>query len=143
MANQPDATADHDPAIINLRKLVALDMVFHGPTFILAEFAFGVFGSLALGLVIAYPGFTSHFTVTQILVSSYVLCIALNYAPLLLYAISIARRKSAREEVAFELEHKDHYARKYTGQSFLLLLPVIVPLLALYQLWQKQTQAQA
>lgn len=130
----------NDPTIINIRKLAALDIVFHGPKFILVEMAFGVFGA-ALGFAIAAPGFfAGHFSLNQILVSSYVLFIALNYVPLLLHAISIARRKSAQEEVAFELAHKERYARKYTGQSFLVLLPLIVPILAIWQEWKKQAR---
>jgi hypothetical protein len=66
--------------------------------------------------------------------------IALNYVPLLLYAISIVRRKSAQQEVAFELEHKEIYARKYTLQSLLLLLPLVVPILSLLQERQKRFQ---
>ncbi|HLV97101.1 MAG TPA: hypothetical protein VKT82_00360 [Ktedonobacterales bacterium] len=142
MSNQPDAAANHDPAIINIRKLVALDMVFHGPKFILAEFTLGVFGSVALALVIAAPGFfIGHMSLDPILASSYMLCIALNYVPLLIYAINIARRGSAQEEVAFELTQRERYGRKYTGQSFLVLLPLVVPILAVYQERQKQTQA--
>jgi hypothetical protein len=138
MSNQSDA-ANHDYAIINIRKLAALDMVFHRPRLILAEFALAVFGSLALAVGITAPGFfAGHLDLTSILVSGYILCIALNYVPLFIYAISIARRGSASEEVAFELEQKARYARKYTGQSFLLLLPLVVPILAIYQEWQKQ-----
>jgi hypothetical protein len=134
--------AHNDPTIINIRKLVALDIVFHGPKFILVEMSLGVFGSAALGFAIAAPGFfAGHFSLNQILVSSYVLFIALNYVPLFLYTISIVRRRSAQEEVAFELAHKEHYARKYTGQSFLVLLPLVVPILAIWQEWQKQAQA--
>jgi hypothetical protein len=138
MSNQPD-TAYSDPAIINIRKLAALDMVFHGSKFILAESALGVFGSPVLAFVIAAPAFFSgHVNLTQILISSYMLCIALNYVPLLLYAIHIARLKSAEQEVASELGQKARYARKYTMQSGLLLLPLVVPILALYQEWQKR-----
>lgn len=138
MSNQTDI-AHHEPAVINIRKLVALDMVFHRPKLILAECVFGVFGSLTLGCVVAVPGFfAGHFSLTQILVSAYMLCIALNYVPLLFYAIGIVRRGSAHEEVAFELTHKEHYGRKYTAQSFLLLLPLVVPVLAIYQAQQKQ-----
>jgi hypothetical protein len=138
MTNQSDA-ANHDSAIINIRKLAALDMVFHRPKLILAEFAFGVLGPAALGMFVASPGFfAGHRNPLQVLVSSYLLCIALNYVPLLLYAISIARRGSAREEVAFELAHKERYARKYSLQSFLLVLPLVVPILAIYQEWQKK-----
>ncbi len=42
--------------IINIRKLAALDIAFHGPKFILIEFALGVFGSAALGLFSLYFG---------------------------------------------------------------------------------------
>ena len=142
MLYSPIENAHHDPTIITIRKLAALDIVFHGAKLILAEFAFGVFFTGALGLVLTYAGFvTGHFSLNQIVVSSYVLFIALNYVPLFLYAISIARRRSAQEEVAFELAHKEHYARKYTGQSFLVLLPLVVPILAIWQEWQKQAQA--
>ena len=42
-------------------------------------------------------------------------------------------RKSAQQEVAFELEHKDRYAAKYTLQSALLLVPFAMFILAVYQ----------
>ena len=37
-------------AFINVRKIAALDIVFHGPRFILAEFALGMVVCAALGL---------------------------------------------------------------------------------------------
>src|SRR5215831_17996089 len=81
MSNQPDAMYT-DQAIFNIRKLAALDMVFHRPRLILVEFALGVFGSLALAFVIAAPGFfAGHLSLEQVLVSSYILGIALNYVP--------------------------------------------------------------
>jgi hypothetical protein len=68
----------------------------------------------------------------MIVIGCFFLWIALNYVPLLLYAISIVRRKSAHQE--FELAHKDTYARKYTLQTArLLLVPLVLPLLAVYQ----------
>lgn len=139
MSYQPVDDANHDPAIITIRKLAALDMVFHRPKLILVEFAFGVFVGAALALVVALPVFfAAHWSLLQILVSCYFLSIALNYIPLLLYSISIARRGSAQEEVAFELAHKERFARKYTGRSLLLVLPLVVPILALWQEWQKR-----
>lgn len=141
MSNHSDAVVHNDPAIINIRKLAALDIALQGSKLILAEFTLGVFGSVALAFVIAAPGFFGgHFALTQILVSSYMLCIGLNYVPLFIYAIKIIRRRSAREEVAFELAHIERARVKYTGQSFLLLLPLVVPLLAIYQEWQKRGQ---
>lgn len=119
---------------INVRKLVALDIVFHGSRFILAEFIVavvvpGIIGPLTL---IAYLRNSAH-PFFQLIIGCVLLWIAINYLPLLLYTISIIRHKSAQSEVAFELEHKDYYARKYTTQSLLLVLPLVVPVLAVVQ----------
>ncbi len=128
-------------AIINIRKLAALDLVFHGSRFILAEFAgaviaCGIFGVWSLVAFIRTP---SH-SIISLLIGLVLCWIALNYVPLLLYAIDIVRRKSAQQEVAFELEHKDIYARKYTLQSVcLLLLPLVIPILSLIQERQKHS----
>lgn len=121
--------------IINVRKLAALDIVFHGPKFILIEFGLGVFGCAALGLFSIYFGLfhgPNHSLFASIL-GCFLLWVALNYVPLLLYTISIVRHKSAHQEVAYELEHKDTYAAKYTLQSALLLVPLAMVILAAYQ----------
>jgi|ERR1051326_2996555 membrane protein implicated in regulation of membrane protease activity len=140
MATNPEAAAHHDPAIINIRKLAALDIAFHGPAFILGEFIFGVFASAAFGFGLLYLGISvEHFSVPwTVLLGGYICCLALNYVPLLLYTISITRRKSAQEEVALELTDKAYYGRKYTMQSLLILLPLVVPAIALAQEWQKK-----
>jgi hypothetical protein len=142
MASSPMENAHHDPAFINIRKLAALDIVFHGSKLILAEFAFGVFFTGALGLFLTYAGFvTGHFRVPWVaLLGCYMLILAINYVPLFLYAITIARGKSAQAEVAYELMQKERYGRKYTVQSLLLLLPLVVPALAIVQEWQKRAQ---
>lgn len=129
--------------IINVRKLAALDIVFHGPTFILIEFALGVFGCAALGLFSIYFGLfhgPDH-SPFAVFMGCFLLWVALNYVPLLIYAISIVRHKSAHQEVTYELEHKDRYARKYTHQSIILLLPLAVPALAMYQELQKRSHS--
>jgi hypothetical protein len=121
---------------INVRKLAALDIVFHGPMFILIEFALAVFLCGAVGLLIFHGSNHSPF---MVILGSFFLWVALNYIPLLLYAISIVKHKSARGEVAYELEHKDRYAGKYSLQSILLLLiPLAMLLLAVYQKLQKR-----
>lgn len=141
MSNQSDAVVHNDPAIINIRKLAALDIAFHGPKLILGEFAFGVILPASLGVLSVRAGFSgAHVNLWYSLLGCCLLCIALNYLPLLLYAISIARRGSAQEEVAFELAQKERYARKYSVQSLLLVLPLVVPILAIYQERQKQGQ---
>jgi len=70
----------------------------------------------------------------MIILGSFFLVVSLNYIPLLLYSINIVKHKSAQQEVAYELEHKDSYAGKYTLQSIILLLmPLGMLLLAVYQ----------
>jgi hypothetical protein len=121
--------------VINVRKLAALDIVFHGPKFILIEFGLGVFGTAALGLFSMYFGFFHgpNYSLFAAMIGCFLLGIAINYVPLFLYAISIVRRKSSHLEVAFELAHKDKYAGKYTLQSALLLVPLAMLILAVYQ----------
>src|SRR5690348_1209474 len=75
----------------------------------------------------------------SVIMGCFLLWIALNYVPLLIYAISIVRHKSAHQEVAYELEHRDKYAGKYMHQSTLLLIPLAVPALAVYQELQKRS----
>src|SRR5215831_14066557 len=61
-SGQNQYSDDNDPNVaqhntfINIRKLAALDIAFHGPKFILIEFALGVFGCAALGLFSLYFG---------------------------------------------------------------------------------------
>lgn len=117
--------------IINVRKLAALDIVFHGPKFILIEFALAVFICAAVGLSILHG---ANHSPLMIILGSFFLGVSLNYIPLLLYSINIVKHKSAQQEVAYELEHKDRYAGKYTLQSIvLLLMPLAMLLLAVYQ----------
>lgn len=126
---------------INVRKLAALDIVFHGPKFILIEFTLGVFGCAVLGLFSTYFGFfhSPNHSLFAVIIGCFLLWIALNYVPLLIYAISIVSHKSAHQEVAYELAHKDKYAGKYMLQSIILLLPLAVPALAMYQELQKRS----
>lgn len=128
-------SSQHQPRsarLISVRKAAALDIVFHGPKFILAEFAFGLCVCTAIGVFILSR--TSHPSFWSITEGCFFLWVALNYVPLLLYAISIVRRKSAQQEVAYELQHKQQYALQYTLQTALLLcLPLALSLVALAQ----------
>lgn len=128
-----------EDAIINIRKLVALDIVFHGYTFILAEFTFAVVVCASFAFVSFFIFFRnpSHplIAVTMGFILSW---LTFNYVPLLLYALNM-RHKDIRQEVALELEHRATYAIKYTLQSVLLLLPLVVPILAIIQERQKHS----
>ncbi len=128
---QQEENAVKSETFINVRKLAALDIVFHGPRLILAEFALGMVVCTILGL---WSFLSPVHTPFMIIIGCFFLWVTLNYVPLLLYAISIVRSKSAHQEVAFELAHKDTYSRKYTLQTtMLLLVPLVLPLLAVYQ----------
>ena len=128
-----------EKAIINIRKLVALDIVFHGYRFILAEFAFAVIACGSLAIVSFFIFFHNSGHQLIAIIMGFVLSwLTLNYVPLLLYALDM-RHRDIRQEVAFELEHRAAYALKYTLQSVLLLLPLIVPVLAIIQEKQKHS----
>ncbi len=130
--------AQNDERFINVRKLAALDMVFHGVRLILAEFVLSVLIGAAVGLFslsdfLRNPGHPAFSAVLGVAA----LGIALNYLPLVFYAMSIIRQHSAQQEVAFELEHRDTAARKYTSQSLLLFVPFFVFALAVVQEMRK------
>lgn len=128
--------AEQHYTFIKVRKLAALDIFFHGATFILVEFALAVFLCAALGLFILR---VSNHSPVMVILAGLFLGIALNYIPLLLYAIRIVKSKSAQQVAAFELEHKEKYAGKYMLQSILfLLIPFAMFLLAVYQVIQKR-----
>ena len=130
--------------IINIRKLAALDIAFHGPKFILIEFVLGVSGSAALGLFSLYYGLFHgpNHSLFAVIMGCFLLWIALNYVPLLIYAISIVRHKSAQQEAAYEIAHKDKYMGKYRLQSAILILaPLGIMILSVYQELQKRSHS--
>jgi hypothetical protein len=123
------------PRSITVRKLVAVDIVFHGYRFILAEFAFTIALGAALGLWIGYSAFSAGGAVSPIrlVLGAYFLCVAINYVPLLLYGIAIARHNSAHDEVAAEVAEKGKYAPKYGLRQLWLIVPLVMPILAVAQ----------
>jgi hypothetical protein len=135
---QPTIKGD---TIINIRKLAALDIVFHGSRLILAECVIAVILGSALGILQFFRVFHNPSHPLPVgLMGLFFSYIAINYTPLLLYAITLVRHKSAEQEVTFELERKEIYARKYMMQSLWLLLPLVVPALAIFQEMQKRSR---
>lgn len=124
--------------IATIRNIVALDIVFHGPRFILIEFCVSVLGCAALGFWVLS---NSNHAIFMLIVGCLLVLLAVDYVPLLLYAISIIRRKSARQEVEREMRHSGFSAQDYTFQIILLLLiPLSLPILALYQELRKRAR---
>jgi len=116
--------------VFNARKLAAIDLIFLGPKVIITEFSGGVFLSAALGIFVLVRG---HHSLAQIVLGLYLISLGINYVPMLNYAIRIARTKSARVELGNELSDKRVAMAKYRRQSLWLLVPMIVPLMALAQ----------
>jgi hypothetical protein len=113
----------------NLRKLAAIDIVFLGYKFVLAEYAVGVFLSAALGVFVLFRGHSFW----QVVLGIYLICLGINYIPMLAYTLSIANKESARAELAGELSDKAGAMAKYRRQSLLLLVPFAPPTLAIIQ----------
>jgi membrane protein implicated in regulation of membrane protease activity len=104
-------------------------MVFHGARLIVAEFAVGVFLPLGLGLLALLRGRA----LWQSALGCYLLCLSLNYVPLLIHSLLISNRGNARREVDAELAGNKRDLVKYQRQSLLLLVPLAVFLLAITQ----------
>lgn len=123
------------PALgLNVRKLAALDMALHGKRFILIEFGIGVLAcavlgglSLAQGLRLLRNGLN-----WQLVLGIVLLWIGLNYVPLFIHAVDLARRGMARVEAGDDLA-KQELLRKYSVQQFWLLVPFAVVVLDLTQ----------
>jgi hypothetical protein len=73
-----------------------LDIVFHGPRLILAEFVVGVFLPLALGLLSLLRGRAAW----QSILGVYLILVAINYVPLLVYALIIVFKGDAHADVS-------------------------------------------
>jgi hypothetical protein len=111
---------------INFRRLAAIDIALLGYKLILVEYAGGVLLSVALGVLALFRGHTFW----QILVGVYLICLGINYLPMLVYTLAIANKQNARAEIADELADKRKAMSKYRRKSLLLFVPLLVPILA-------------
>jgi hypothetical protein len=110
----------------NLRKLAAIDIVFLGRKVVVAEYTCGVLLCAALGIfVLIKDG-----SLWQLALGMYFISLAINYVPMLTYAVSIATVDAARTMMGDELEDKRKAMAKYRRQSVLLLVPFLVAILA-------------
>jgi membrane protein implicated in regulation of membrane protease activity len=112
---------------MNPRKLVAIDIVFLGSIFIIAEFASGVVLCVALGIFVLVRGNSFW----QLALGLYIISLGINYVPMLIYALVITKYKSARTELGDELNDQRRAMAKYRRKSLLLLVPLLVPFVAL------------
>lgn len=119
---------------LDVRKLAALDMALHGPRFIVIEFAAGVVGCAAIGVLSLVAGIRlrDQGITWQLLLGVVLIFIGLNYVPLLIHAVDLARRGTAREEVAGELSRPAEVRRIGILQLW-ILVPMAVLVMALAQ----------
>jgi hypothetical protein len=109
---------------LNVRKLVALDMTFLGTRVIVAEYALGVLLGGVIGILSLRRGVP--------VLGIPLLWIALNYVPLFLHSVDLARKGTARQEVAAELGDPKK-ARSYSWRQLWILVPFAVVVLAITQ----------
>jgi hypothetical protein len=121
-------------AVVNPRRLAAIDIVYLGWKFVITEFAIAVTLCPALGafvLLRRQSGF-------QLGLGLYLIALGINYLPMLLYAVAIAKQRSARVELGEELNDKRRAMAKYRRQSIALLIPLLVPAMVV---WQERRRA--
>ena len=116
---------------LDVRKLAALDMAVHGKPFIVVEFGVGVLGCLVLGALSVTAGIRSGAT-WELLLGVALLWIALNYIPLLIHALDLARRGTARQEAANEIDYPE-LIRRYTFRQLWILVPLAVVIMEIAQ----------
>lgn len=114
----------------NVRRLAAIDIALLGYKVVCAEYAVGVVLALALGIFVL---FRSH-SIGQFGLGAYLVCLGINYVPMLIYTIAIGSRQKARVEMADELADwgKKSAMSRYRRVSLLLLIPLAVPILACF-----------
>ncbi len=111
--------------LINVRRLVSLDITLHGPRFILAEFGIGTPAILAVGVALLEDGPWQ--------LGLYLLLTGVNYLPLLAYALLTVRNGTAEMDVRDELAQDRHYVRKYSIQQLMVFVPFALVFLAFIQ----------
>jgi len=113
--------------IINIKKLVALDMSLNNSWIILIEFIVGSLGPLALAYFIYEP------TTLNLLKTLWLVGVGINYIPLAIYATSFQIHNNYR------LISKDvmiaPIRKKYNLQQFLVLIPFFIMIMSVAQKW--------
>lgn len=118
---------------LDVERLAELDMAWHGPRFIVWEFGLGVVAPTVLGLLSvryvlghglsawSWPG----------LLGIELIGIALNYVPLLLYALRLRGDTGRLRAVKSEMVADPAEARAYGVRQLWLLVPGAVVLFSL------------
>ena len=117
-------SSDH---VIDPRKLAAIHIATLGPTFAVGNFAGTALLCLSLGALILW-----HADSCQLFTFGfYFLSLCLNYLVMLFFTLEINSREGARSEIGDELNERHGAMAEYRRQSIYLLIPVVVPIVAL------------
>jgi len=123
--------------MIHIRKLAALDMALHGARFIVVEFALGIILPFILGVVSVRAGVRGAVpSIWETVMGIWLITIAANYIPLLIYAVLIANAGTAKEEGQPEIAQ----AKRYGIQQVIILVPLLVVVAALAQELQQRNK---
>src|SRR5262245_56822059 len=96
--------------MINIRKLAAVDMAWLGPRIIVTEYALGVVLPFILVVLSIRSGFFSPVqSAWEGILGIWLVSIAVNYIPLFIYAVLIARAGTAKAEGEAEIAHAKRY----------------------------------
>jgi hypothetical protein len=110
--------------VIDIRRLVALDIALHGQIPITAEFIFGVFGIATIG-ILSLSG--------SLILGGYMILISLNYIPPLAYSLLIGSQKNAKKEARVEMSDLRRYGPKYGFQQLLIFVPFAILIVSVVQ----------
>ena len=123
--------------MINIRKLAAVDLAWLGAKVIVTEYSLGLSVPFLLGLVLLRRSLSSaNPLIWIILVGIWLVTIAINFVPLLTYAVLITQAGTAKAEGQSEII----YAKRYVVQHVIVLVPLLVVLMALWQEYRGRTQ---
>jgi len=111
----------------DFRKLAAIDIVFFGYTFVLAEYVCGIVIPIGLGILTLLKGYSAG----KAAIAVYLISLGIDYVPMLIYTISIANCQRARAELREELTEQPGAMVKYRKRAILLLVPFFVPIVAI------------
>jgi len=116
--------------MLNVRRLAAVDLSGLGPKIVIPEFALGVLGCWALGVLTVLRSRSLEMTALGIALVG----VGVNYVPLLIHAIELVRRSAVEAAIADEARDRRALYAKYRKQSLWLLLPFAVGFAALLQM---------
>jgi hypothetical protein len=113
--------------------MAGLDLVLHGAILVLVEFGAGV----AIPMVLGGLFLTRGHILWQFASGVYLLLLGFNYVPLLWEAIDLTRKQEELAALRTRVAEDRDLAARYTRRSITMLLPLILPILWVLQLRQK------